>query len=113
MKKSIIGICILFITLLMASCGGSTKGKWTDDDKKAFRDECTGVKEVKDMGETGIKLCDCMLGKSEADFNSFKDADSDESKMTTFGEACAVEVMAGSETPADTLAPADSTVQAE
>jgi hypothetical protein len=115
MKKSIILIGVFSITLLMVSCGGSTKGKWTDEDKKKFSDECTGVKEMKELGETGTKLCDCMLSKSEMDFNSFKEADSDEAKMTTFGEACAVEVMAGNETPAETgtEAPADSTVQAE
>jgi hypothetical protein len=119
MKKSIIGISLLSTVLLMTSCGGSTKGKWSEDDKKKFSDECTGVKEVKDMGDMGVKLCDCMLQKSEAEFNSFREADSDEPKMTTFGEACAVEVLSGTETPEEpsdttsTEVPVDTTAQAQ
>jgi hypothetical protein len=108
MKKNIILMGVVSITFLMASCGGSTKGKWTDADKKSFKDDC--MKEVKDMGDTGTKLCDCMLTKSEMDFNSFSEADKDEARLTTFGEACAVEVMEA-QIPADTTsqAPADTT----
>jgi hypothetical protein len=90
MKKSIIFIGILSITLSLASCGGSTKGKWSEDDKKAFSEECN--KDIKDLGDSGAKLCDCMLKKSEVEFNSFKDADSDEEKIKTIAEACLVEI---------------------
>ncbi len=81
------------MALLFTSCGeSSTKGKWTAEDKKSFSDECLGVKEIQDLGESGKKLCDCMLKKSEAEFNSFTEADGDEAKMTTIGEACAGEM---------------------
>lgn len=92
--KSIFYVSLFSMILFASSCGPtSTKGKWTDDDKKKFNDECTGVKEVKDLGELGTKLCDCMLKKSEQEFDSFRQADSDEEKMKTIATNCATEIM--------------------
>ncbi len=95
MKNLVLSSAVLFSVLCLASCGsGSQKGKWVDADKTKFTSTCTGVKEMKDLGQVGTDICGCMLDKSEKEFDSFSQADSDEKKMTEIATNCATEVMA-------------------
>lgn len=93
--KSVFYIGTLAFMIVTSSwIGGpvSVRGKWNKADKKQFSKECNGVKEVKDLGQLGKDLCDCMLKKSEAEFSSFRVADSDYEKMKAIGEDCAAEL---------------------
>lgn len=69
MKKLVVFAAAL---LVLASCGGSKKGAWTDEDKDKAR---TSLKEG---GIEDAKVQDCIIGSLEKEYESFSDADSRE-----------------------------------
>jgi hypothetical protein len=68
---------LLFMSLVLTSCGGSVKGKWSDEDKQRFRKEMDGVSELSNYGEDKEEWIECYLSKCEANFSSFAEADKD------------------------------------
>ncbi|MCE2682497.1 MAG: hypothetical protein LW704_06015 [Cryomorphaceae bacterium] len=75
-KSTLLGL-LLFMSLVLTSCGGSVKGKWSDEDKKRFRKEMEGVSELANFGEDKEEWIECYLSKCEANFASFAEADKD------------------------------------
>ena len=75
-KTTLLGL-LLFISLVLTSCGGSVKGKWSEEDKQRFRKEMEGVSELANYGEDKEEWIECYLSKSEANFASFAEADKD------------------------------------
>jgi len=73
---------------ILTSCGGSVKGKWSEDDKKKFRNEMKNVKELSNFGENKEKFIECYLSKCEANYSSFSDADQDEKGVGKLAEDC-------------------------
>lgn len=71
MKKILI---VSMAALFLASCGGSKKGAWSDDDKEKFQSKCKS--ELGTIaGDQTQKVCDCLTGKIENEFDSYEEAD--------------------------------------
>ncbi len=84
--------CLVSVALITAYCGPSSKkGAWIEADLQKFSSECTGIKEMKDLGELGQKVCECALSRSVAEFDSYSAANSSEAGMKGIFEACAKE----------------------
>ncbi len=76
LKKNILLASLFAIALALTSCG-SGGGKWSDDEQKAFMDNCTpGASE--NPGIDAEKYCSCMLEKIMDEYPKAVDAD----KMT-------------------------------
>jgi len=74
MKKGLLTIGVFaFLALGMVSCESSKKGAWTDSDKEAVRDQIKG-----DITDKAVQ--DCIISSMEKEYESFYDANSDESK---------------------------------
>ncbi len=91
MKKLIV---MSLAALFLASCGGSKKGAWSDEDKEKFQSKCKD-ELGKTMGENTNKLCDCMLEKVEDEFETYDEADKGMNNEvgTKIAEECATQVM--------------------
>tara|TARA_B100001758_G_C18276838_1_gene539430 strand:- start:395 stop:670 length:276 start_codon:yes stop_codon:yes gene_type:complete len=75
MKKGLLSIGIFaFLALGMVSCESSKKGAWTDSDKETAR------VELKEGGISDKKIQDCIVSSMEKEYDSFYDANSDESE---------------------------------
>jgi hypothetical protein len=95
MKKIILTVGVLSLSLMfVVACGPkSKKGAWTDADKKKFNDICLGDEKIKELGEPGKELCDCMIKKAEAQFDDFNQCNSDETADEKIAMDCADEVV--------------------
>jgi hypothetical protein len=104
-KNSLFSAFVLATTLLVVSCGPtSKKGAWTEADKKTATDRCNkemekmkssaDMKSLADMGGDvsmfGTKVCDCITKKIEADYESL--ASIDNAKMEAIGATCGEEI---------------------
>lgn len=76
MKKLILNSCA-FTILILCGCNRSVKGKWSESDKILFRKEMSEAKELSVFGENKTKLIECYLGKCEANYSCYNDANSD------------------------------------
>ena len=71
MKKLIV---MSLAALFLASCGGSKKGAWSDDDKEKFQTKCK--EELGSIaGDNSKKVCDCLTSKAEQEFENYDEAD--------------------------------------
>ena len=93
-RNSILMAVVIFISLILTSCSGSVKGKWTEDDKQKFLKEMEGIEELSALGEQKAKWIDCYLSKCESTYSSFEEADSDEKGLEKIQDACLSEVFA-------------------
>lgn len=87
-------VVVMLTSLILTSCGGSVKGKWTEDDKQKFRNEVEGIEELSVLAENKTKWIECYLNKCEATYSSFEEADSDEKGLEKIQDACLSEVFA-------------------
>ncbi|MFM7667222.1 MAG: hypothetical protein ACKO7D_03435 [Bacteroidota bacterium] len=80
----------VFITglFILSSCGGSVKGKWSEDDKQKFRNEMKNVKELSNFGKNKEKWIECYLSRCEANYSSFSEADQDEKGVEKIAVEC-------------------------
>jgi hypothetical protein len=90
MKKSSLFLLSLVSVFLISSSSPQNKGigGWSKSDISEFKKMCLGVKEVKDLGKTGVKLCDCVLDKSQRIYASYDRAISDEAGFRSISESC-------------------------
>jgi hypothetical protein len=94
MKKIILTAGVVSLSLIFVACGsGSKKGAWTDSDKKQFNDICLGNDKIKELGEPGKELCECMIKKAEVQFDNFDQCNSDETADEKIAMDCADEVI--------------------
>lgn len=85
---------LLFISILLHSCNGSEKGKWTKEDKQKFREEMNSVKELENFGPNKNKWIECYLSKCEANYSSFSSADQDQKGCEKIAVECNDEILA-------------------
>ena len=94
MKKFILAAGVLSLSLTFVACGPkSKKGAWVDSDKKQFNDICLGDDKIKELGEPGRELCECMIKKAEVQFDDFKQCNQDETADEKIAIDCADEVV--------------------
>jgi len=94
MKKIILTAGVISLSLMFLACGSkSKKGAWVDSDKKQFNDICLGNDKIKELGEPGRELCDCMIKKAEAQFDNFDQCNQDETADEKIAMECADEVV--------------------
>ncbi|MSP70215.1 MAG: hypothetical protein EXR20_08075 [Bacteroidetes bacterium] len=91
-KNSIFIVVIIFFSLILISCGGSVKGKWSQSDKEKFYKTMEGVKELSNFGANKTKWIDCYFSKCEANYSSFENANTDVNGVTKIGFECAEEL---------------------
>ena len=95
MKNTIvltIGV-LLFIT---SSCGGSTKGHWTEEDKTKLKTEFNKQRSQLDQilgKEKTDKWVNCAIDKMEQKFNNPEAADNDTKAAEKIGEECMKEII--------------------
>lgn len=95
MKKTFIVLASLSLFVL-ASCGGSTKGNWSDDDKERAREELNSERDQMEVligKEKTDAFIDCAMEKIEANYENFEAADSDIPGMEKIGEECMTELL--------------------
>ena len=76
-RKSVLSVVIIFTTLILISCSGSTKGKWSEADKLRFNNDMDQVQELSSLGANKAKWIECYLSKCEANYSSYIEADQD------------------------------------
>lgn len=91
--NSILIVAIIFASLFLTSCVGSVKGKWSESDKQSFLKDMEGVKELSNLGDNKEKWIECYLNKCEANFTSYKEADSDVDGCKKIALECSDEVL--------------------
>jgi len=78
MKKLIV---MSLAALFLASCGGSKKGAWSDEDKEKARQEMekgireTGIRENGGDPKEMKELIDCAIKKCEENYENFEEVD--------------------------------------
>lgn len=82
----------IFTSLLLVSCGGSTKGNWSEEDKAKFRTELLSVPELANLGEHKDAWIECCLNKCEANYSSFADCDKDKNGSEKMALQCNDEI---------------------
>jgi hypothetical protein len=92
-KKSILKVVTVIITLLLISCNGSVKGKWSEVDKEKFRKDMASVEELSNFGDKKTEWIECYLSKCESHFSSYEEADTDESGCKIIALQCSSEVL--------------------
>lgn len=93
MRNSILMPAIIFTSFVLTSCGGSTKGKWSDADKAKFNSEMEKV-DLSNLGENKTKWIDCYLHKAEANFSNFDEANLDKDGCKKIALECSDEILA-------------------
>ena len=87
-------LSLLTMLLLATACNSSSKGNWSDDDKKKFRKEMSEVKELANFGNKKSAWIECYLRKCEANYSSFAAADRDEKGVEIIAMECSNEILA-------------------
>lgn len=94
MKKTFIAVAALALFVL-ASCGGSSKGNWSEDDKAKAQEAVEEVKadlEVM-LGEKAEDYINCYLEKVENEYDNFEAADSDREGCEKLAKECMEDLM--------------------
>ncbi|MAO32633.1 MAG: hypothetical protein CL824_03920 [Crocinitomicaceae bacterium] len=69
-------LLIIAIFIFFSSCEFSSKGKWTDSDKKKAMEQIN-IAEKKTSSKFSLKFKNCVVETLESKYESFADADSD------------------------------------
>jgi hypothetical protein len=91
--KSILITIIIITSLILNSCNGSVKGKWSESDKQNFRKEMEGIKELSNIGEYKTKWVECYLSKCEANYSSYSEGNSDQIGLNKIALECNEEIL--------------------
>jgi len=81
-------LSLLTMLLLATACNSSTKGNWSDADKKKFREEMNEVEELANFGKNKSAWIECYLRKCEANYSSMHEADQDEEGVKKLALEC-------------------------
>ena len=92
-RNSILIVAIIFTSFILSSCGGSVKGKWSEADKLKFN-EAIAKADLSAYGENKAKWTECYLGKLEANYSSFAEADNDRVGCPKYAAECIDLIMA-------------------
>jgi len=93
LRKNIIFILITLPFLLLFSCGGSSRGHWSDADKQAFRKDMADVKELSIYGENKEAWVECYLSKCEQKYQSYFIGNQDEKGCEILALSCNDEIL--------------------
>jgi hypothetical protein len=91
-RNSILMVLIIFTSLILSSCGGSVKGKWSEADKQSFRKDMEAA-DLSAFGENKTKMIECYLSKTEAAYSSYAEADQDLEGCTKLAKECSDEIL--------------------
>ena len=94
MKKSNFNFLVvsIFTTIILMSCNGSVKGKWSESDKQKFRKDIEGVEQLSTLCENKTKWIECYLSKAEANYSSYFRADTDQKGCEKMALECNEEI---------------------
>lgn len=94
MKKTFIAVAALGLFVL-ASCGGSSKGNWNEEDKTKAQEAVDKVKADLEvvLGDDAEKYIDCYLEKVENEYDNFDSADTDKEGCEKLAKECMEEIM--------------------
>lgn len=82
------------LTVMLASCSGSKKGAWSDDDKKKANDEMKFVEfALEKFGDKKQVIIDCFLEKVEDNYDNFDAANKDDKGCAKLATDCVKEAM--------------------
>jgi hypothetical protein len=93
MKKNVLMVYIVTISLIFNGCNESQKRNWTETEKQQFRDEVSTVKDLSNFGENKSKWIECFLSKCEAKYSSIYEANQDEKGCEKIALECNNEVL--------------------
>lgn len=95
MRKALV-LSIGVLLFMASSCGGSTKGHWTDEDKTKLKTEFDKQRGQLDQmlgKEQTDKWVDCAIQKMEQKYDSPEAADKDTKGAEQIGADCMKEIM--------------------
>jgi peptidoglycan hydrolase CwlO-like protein len=95
MKKKILAVCLVLVSIcILSSCGpSSVKGKWTDSDKQTLRAELQ-KQDWSKLGDNKNKFIDCYMSKVEQKYNSINELAKDTEGNTKISTECANQFLA-------------------
>ena len=89
---------ILVLSTLLASCNSSTKGNWSEADKKQAREAINlSSNDYEYLGEDKNEFTECFLEKVENEFSSYKMANMDTKGRKALWDSCMDELIEDSE----------------
>lgn len=91
-QKSTLLLLAVVAALMLGSCSGSEKGKWSDSDKQKFQKAIESV-DLTGLGDNKDKWIACYLEKVEDKYSSFLVANMDEEGCKVLALACSDEVL--------------------
>lgn len=91
--KHLFPLLTIFITLVIAACSGSVKGKWSEEDRRSFYADMEAVEELDNFGDRRKDFIECYLNKAEANYSSYFLADLDEEGCEKLALECGQQVM--------------------
>jgi hypothetical protein len=92
-KKLILMMFLAIISQILNGCNGSKKGNWSETDKQKFQKDIYAVEELSNFGENKSKWVECYLGKCEANYSSYYEADQDVKGCEKIALECSNEVL--------------------
>ena len=91
-RKTILSAVIIFTSLILISCSGSVKGKWSETDKQKFNKAMSEVRDLSSLGEHQTKWIECYFSKCEANYSSYNEADKNLEGCKKFASECTDEI---------------------
>lgn len=92
-RNSLLIVLSIFTAMVLVSCNQSTKGNWSEADKKKFYSDMEGVQQLSNFGENRDKWVDCYYSKCEAAYSSYREADADLQGCEKIAQECSKEVL--------------------
>ena len=84
---------LAIVVLTISSCQHSSKGNWSEESKEQFRQDMMGVEELSSFGANKEKWIECYLSKCEMNYDSYLQANKDETGCTALAKECGNEIL--------------------
>ncbi|MFA9220677.1 MAG: hypothetical protein ACEQSL_05775 [Sediminibacterium sp.] len=86
-------IALIVIAFSLSACKHSTKGNWSEESKKQFRDEMMAEESLSVFGANKEKWIECCLSKCEMNYDSYMMANQDDKGVAKLALECNSEVL--------------------
>lgn len=86
-------IALVVLSFSLSACQHSSKGNWSEESKKQFRDEMMAEESLSILGANREKWIECCLSKCEMNYDSYATANQDDAGLEKLALECNSEVL--------------------
>jgi hypothetical protein len=86
-------LAFIALSFSLAACKHSSKGNWSEESKKQFRDEMMAEESLSILGANKEKWIECCLSKCEMNYDSYIMANQDDEGLGKLALECNSEVL--------------------